>query len=126
MIGYSDELQRLLGMFLQYKLDSDMHRYGSDKTLAVPMCIRCGSNNFVKIEKNTVWYDKDNVQRTKTQRSVWMTCSECEQMQVYNHCSSRNHQSRIIKNGLYWSYHSARAIEMFNIKCPECGSWGGW
>lgn len=123
---YSDELQRLLGMFLQYKLDSDMYRYGSDKTLAVPMCIRCGSNNLVKIEKNTFWYDKDNVKRSKTQQSVWMTCSECEQMQVYNHCSSRNHQSRIIKNGLYWSYHSARAIEMFNIKCPECGSWGGW
>lgn len=123
---YNDELQRLLGMFLQYKLDYDEMGFNSDMTLAVPMCIRCGSNEIETLTKTTDWYDKDNVRRARTTRSVWMQCRDCDQMQVYNHCSNRNHRRRIIKNGLYWSYHSARALEIFNMKCPECGNWGGW
>jgi hypothetical protein len=125
---YSDELQRLLGMFLQYKLEScDTSEIDNDKTLAVPICIRCGSTNILKLAKTSGYYDKNKVWVNRTPRSVWMQCKECEQIQIYNHCGSRDDNStRIIKNGLYWSYHSARALEPFNMKCPSCGEWGAW
>ena len=47
---YSDELQRLLGMFLQYKLETSETDPNNDRTFAVPICIRCGSNHILKIE----------------------------------------------------------------------------
>lgn len=124
---YNDELQRLLGMFLQYKLEDSRTDLNNDRTLAVPMCIRCGSNNIVEVEKSLGYYNKDGEWIKRTPRSVWMKCVECEQMQIYNHCASKHQNStRLVKNGLYWSYHSARALELFNMKCPECGEWGGW
>lgn len=123
---YTDELQRLLGMFLQYKLEDSETNPHSDKTSAVPICIRCGSSHIVNLPKTSGYYDSDGIWKKRTERSVWMQCAECEQMQVYNHCSSKKHSRRLIKNGLYWSYHSARALELFNMKCPECGEWGGW
>jgi hypothetical protein len=123
---YNDELQRLLGMFLQYKLEDSETNPHSDKTSAVPICIRCGSSHIVNLPKTSGYYDSDGIWKKRTERSVWMQCAECEQMQVYNHCSSKKHSRRLIKNGLYWSYHSARALELFNVKCPECGEWGGW
>ena len=49
---YSDELQRLLGMFLQYKLETSETDPNNDRTFAVPICIRCGSNHILKIEKS--------------------------------------------------------------------------
>jgi len=124
---YSDELQRLLGMFLQYKLETSETDPNNDRTFAVPICIRCGSNHILKIEKSSGYYNKVGEWIKRTPRSVWMQCVECEQMQIYNHCSSNTQNStRLIKNGLYWSYHSARALEPFNMKCPECGAWGAW
>lgn len=112
---YNDELQRLLGLFLQYKLeDEDARLENTDQTLAVPICIRCGSSHFQTKPKYG----------DRTSRSVWLQCLECEQWQVFNHCSTCVH--RLIKNGVYWTYHSARALEPFNIKCPHCGEWGGW
>ena len=114
-ILYNDELQRLLGLFLQYKLENeDASNQDTDITTAIPICIRCGSNHFEIKQKSG----------ERTVRSVWLQCIECEQWQVYNHCVNKRH--RLIKNGAYWSYHSARALEPFNIKCPHCGGWGGW
>ncbi len=123
---HNDELQRLIGMFLQYQLEDSETAPNTDKTFAVPICIRCGSNHIVNVPKSHDYSDKDGNLRKRTERSVWMKCAECEQWQVYNHCSSKKHSRRLIKNGLYWSYHSARALELFNMKCPECGEWGGW
>ncbi len=125
---YADELQRLLGLFLQYKLESsETARFENDCTLAVPICIRCGSTHIKQIQKSTGYHNKRGEWIVRTPRSVWMQCSECEQVQIYNHCAnSADEGTRLIKNGLYWSYHSARAIEPFNMKCPTCGEWGAW
>jgi len=125
---YADELQRLLALFLQYKLESsETVRLENDRTLAVPICIRCGSTHIKQIQKSSGYHDKSGKWIERTPRSVWMQCSECEQIQVYNHCAnSAGEGTRLIKNGLYWSYHSARAIEPFNMKCPICGEWGAW
>jgi hypothetical protein len=124
---YTDELQRLFGLFLQYKLeDSNTMTNGlsDDRTISKPFCIRCGSSNLLKIEKTLGYYDRQNNWVTRTHRSVWMQCGDCKQFISFNHC--RISKTRLIKNGIYWTYQSARAIEPFNIKCPDCGEWGGW
>lgn len=125
---YADELQRLLGLCLQYKLEpSKTIGLANDRTLAVPICIRCGSNHVQQIRKSSGYRNKSGEWIERTPRSVWMQCSECEQTQIYNHCASSGCEgTRLIKNGLYWTYHSARAIEPFNMKCPTCGEWGAW
>ena len=125
---YSDELQRLLGLFIQYKLESSNTGYlSNDCTQAVPICVRCGSTHIKVLEKTSGYQSKSGDWVERTPRSVWMQCIECEQWQVYNHCSNREDScTRLIKNGLYWSYHSARALEPFNMKCPSCGEWGAW
>ena len=124
---YTDELQRLLGLFLQYKLeDSNTMDNGrnDDRTVSKPFCVRCGSSNLFKIEKTAGYYDRQNNWVTRTSRSVWMQCDDCKQFISFNHCRSTG--TRLIKNGVYWTYQSARAIEPFNIKCPHCGEWGAW
>lgn len=124
---YNDELQRLLGLFLQYKLEPSRITEGPlDLTNATPICIRCGSTHIKKIEKSSGYYNRSGQWVERTSRSVWMQCQECEQMQIYNHCATTNCNTRLIKNGVYWSYHSARALEPYNMKCPACGEWGGW
>ena len=128
-ILYHDELQRLLGMFLQYKLeDSSVYDTDNDRTQAIPICIRCGSTDIKGIPKSRGYYDKKSGEwRERTPSSVWMQCNECEQMQIHNHCSNKNDsRTRLIKNGSYWTYHSALALEPYNMKCPTCGEWGAW
>jgi len=124
---YTDELQRLLGLFLQYKLE-DSSTIGNgrsdDRTVSKPFCIRCGSSNLCKIEKSSGYYDRQCKWVTRTPRSVWMQCNDCEQFISFNHCGSTD--TRLIKNGSYWTYQSNRAVEPFNIKCPRCGEWGAW
>ena len=123
---YADELQRLLGLFLQYKLENSCtkgNEGSDDRTVSKPFCIRCGSSNLHQIEKSLDYY-KQGKRVTRTPRSVWMQCNDCEQFIIFNHCRSTD--TRLIKNGFYWTYHSARAIEPFNIKCPNCGEWGAW
>lgn len=124
---YNDELQRLFGLFLQYKLEaSTLGESDTDITDAVPICIRCGSTDIKKIEKSSGYYNRLGQWVERTSRSVWMQCQECEQIQSYNHCANTSCNTRLIKNGFYWSYHSARALEPYNMKCPACGEWGGW
>lgn len=124
---FSDELQRLLGMFLQYKLEkTETTGLKNDITQAVPICIRCGSIEFKKIKKTSRYQNRKGEWIERTPKSVWLQCCECEQVQIFNHCASDEGNTRLIKNGLYWSYHSARALEPFNMKCPSCGEWGAW
>ena len=125
--NFNDELQRLLGLILQYKIENNQVSHNeNDKTEAVPICICCGSTKIKELEKSDRYYNKQGVMLKRTSRSVWMQCVECELVQIYNHCGDQVCDNRIIKNGFYWSYHSARAIEPFNIKCPLCSSWGAW
>lgn len=122
---YADELQRLLGLFLQYKLEgSNTEEYSDDCTVSKPFCIRCGSSSLHKLEKSEGYFDKQGRWIPRTPRSIWLQCNDCEQFISFNHCRSTN--TRLIKNGPYWTYHSNRAVEPFNTKCPSCGEWGAW
>ena len=99
---YAYGLQRLLGLFLQYKLDSSNsleNDRDDDRTLSKPFCIRCGSSNFHKIEKSSGYSNREGKWVARTPRSLWMQYNDCEQFISFNHC--RNTDTRLIKKGSY-------------------------
>ncbi|MDG2933476.1 nuclease domain-containing protein [Vibrio parahaemolyticus] len=108
---YLDEIQRMLGMFLQYGIEDNRPSHGdSDDVRAVNFCVSCGS------EKVT---DVTNSIRSNQQKR-WYRCNECTQFTVYTHCGNCN--TRLIKNGEYWTYLSLMPMSSINIKCPSCES----
>ncbi len=101
---HGDELQRLLGLILQYEntntgLNDDVSQYN--------FCIGCGSSSMRIIEHNQ-----------NNSRKVWYQCNECDLFAVYNHCYICGH--RLIKNGEHWTYHSTMPMSAINVKCPKC------
>ena len=106
-----DEIQRMLGMFLQYGIeDNSSFRGASDDTHAVNFCVSCGSEKVV---------DVTNSMSSNNQKR-WYRCNECTQFTVYTHCGTCN--IRLIKNGEYWTYLSLMPMSSINIKCPNCES----
>ncbi|TKF21076.1 EstP [Vibrio genomosp. F6] len=103
---HSDEMQRLIGMLLQYE-PSKFHQ--SDDVENHNFCIGCGSSSLRLVLHNQ-----------RNSKKLWYQCNECELFTVYNHCHSCNH--RLIKNGEYWTYHSTMPMQPTNIKCPKCES----
>jgi hypothetical protein len=108
-LSYLDEFQRMIGMFLQYGIEDNALAGQPDDVESINFCIACGSHELTK---------KDT--HTGNQRSAWYECNECKHFTVYNHCFSCD--TRLIKNGDYWSYHSQMPMEPLNIKCPACES----
>ncbi len=109
---YLDDLQRLIGMHLQYGMEDNRHISHNSKLDSIVrekiFCLVCGSDDCVTKQmpnKNGFRYFSE--------------CQECHHTTRYNYCWNCKH--RLIKNGEYWSYHSAQALEPFNIKCPACG-----
>ena len=112
-----DDLQRLIGMFLQYGMEDNSEKDTKDSENEFkfnPMvkkklfCIACGSDEYSYQEKSTPRGKK------------WLiTCNNCTLLTVYNYCGSCH--NRLIKSGQYWTYHATQALEPFNIKCPSCG-----
>ena len=105
--NYLDHLQRAIGMFLQYGMESNI--VGS--TGALPsngvFCLVCGSSE-VKCRPSP-----------NNSRAWWVTCCNCNHFTAYNYC--RDCRNRLIKNGEYWSYHAMEPLNPINIKCPSCG-----
>lgn len=108
-LRYLDEIQRMLGMFLQYGIEDNTLMGQSDDVESINFCISCGSNELTKKETTTSNF-----------RSAWYECDRCKHFTVYNHCHSCD--TRLVKNGDYWSYHSQMPMEPLNIKCPSCES----
>lgn len=73
---YLDEIQRMLGMFLQYGIeDNTSFRGASDDTHAVNFCVSCGSEKVVDVTKSM---SSNNQKR-------WYRCNECTHFTVYTH-----------------------------------------
>ncbi|WP_392383960.1 nuclease domain-containing protein [Marinomonas primoryensis] len=108
-LRYLDEIQRVLGMFLQYGIEDNTLSNKSDDVESINFCISCGSHELTKRDTTT-----------SNPRSAWYECNNCNHFTIYNHCRSCN--TRLVKNGDYWSYHSQMAMEPLNIKCPSCES----
>ncbi|MEZ8039418.1 nuclease domain-containing protein [Vibrio sp. 1F263] len=108
-LRYLDEIQRMIGMFLQYGIEDNALAGRPDDVESLNFCISCGSHELTKKDKTT-----------SNSRSAWYECDTCKHFTVYNHCHSCD--TRLVKNGDYWSYHSQMAMEPLNIKCPSCES----
>lgn len=109
-LSYLDEFQRMIGMFLQYGLENNQLCGGSDDVESINFCIACGSHDVRSVDTST----------KKSNRPSWYECNVCLHFTTYNHCFSCD--TRLIKNGDYWSYHSQMPMEPLNIKCPACES----
>lgn len=109
-LSYLDELQRLIGMFLQFGVENNqLQKEESDDVKSINFCVACGSHDLTSVLKSN-----------NNDRSSWYECNNCKQFTTYNHCYKCN--TRLIKNGDYWTYHSQMPMEPLNIKCPACES----
>lgn len=108
-LSYLDEFQRLLGMFLQYGIEDNNLQGRPDDVESSNFCIACGSSDLREVPKSN-----------SNPRSIWYECNTCKHFATYNHCHRCD--TRLIKNGDYWSYHSQMPMEPLNIKCPKCES----
>lgn len=108
-LSYLDEFQRLLGMFLQYGIEDNNLQGRPDDVESINFCIACGSHDLKNVPKSN-----------NNSRSSWYECNNCKHFATYNHCHRCD--TRLIKNGDYWSYHSQMPMEPLNIKCPKCES----
>ncbi len=108
-LSYLDEFQRMIGMFLQYGIEDNQLNRLPDDVESINFCISCGSHDLTPIKPST-----------SNNRSIWYECNTCKHFTTYNHCFGCD--TRLIKNGDYWSYHSQMPMEPLNIKCPSCES----
>ena len=107
--GYLDEFQRLIGMFLQFGIEDNNLQRDSDDVESVNFCVACGSHELTIPRKHN-----------GNSKSIWYECNDCKHFTTYNHCYKCD--TRLIKNGEYWTYHSQMPMEPLNIKCPACES----
>ncbi|HDZ32170.1 MAG TPA: EstP, partial [Pseudoalteromonas sp.] len=106
-LNYLDEFQRMIGMFLQYGIENNTLNGKVDDVESLNFCVACGSHDLTLKINNRA-------------KSAWYECNQCKHFTTYNHCNSCD--TRLIKNGDYWTYHSQMPMEPLNIKCPSCES----
>lgn len=107
-----DNLQRLIGMFLQ----ENSQRHYCDRTDTkwhTMTCISCGNTDRSKL---TLSYDK-----TQGDNDKWeLRCDKCKQRTVQTVCVKCGYE--IFKNGMKWTYHRTKAEQFTNVVCPNCES----
>lgn len=103
-----ENLQRLIGMFLQNHtviLDDGNRK---NITWHNKNCISCGSNDLII-----------SLGETKAGNNVnKIHCKSCGQNTIETLCASCRRP--LYKNGINWTYHRTRATQTTNIVCPEC------
>ena len=104
-----DNLQRLIGLFLQETnsyVEEDLNVGRSH-----PFCMSCGNSDKSSLDVE--------LKKTVSGSDKWqICCNDCNSIQVRSFC--RGCRSPINKNGYYWTYHRTRAEEPFNVVCPSC------
>ena len=110
---YIKDLQKLIGMFLQYGMEDNQNIKINGKIDPYPkeqiFCMICGGSNC-KIERKSAGY---------INYKYWVSCRDCSHMTIYNYCGKC--KNRLVKNGTSWTYHATDIFEPINIKCPYCG-----
>lgn len=112
-IRYLDDFNRIIGMFLQYSIEKT-YQCDDDDVDATNFCIACGSSDLTELTIPQRQYRGRKVNKKKH----WYVCKSCSHHTTYNHCHNCN--TRLIKNGEYWTYHSMMPMQPTNIKCPSC------
>jgi hypothetical protein len=103
-----ENLQRLLGMFLQN------HTYILDDGLTGNViwhnkcCISCGGDDLDISLGKTKGLNPSNK----------IHCRSCHQMTIETQCVACTRP--LFKNGMNWTYHRTRAEQTTNIVCPNC------
>ena len=116
-----DNLQRLIGLFLQpynyYDPQEDSDSANIEPGISelkhhhLTFCIACGNSDRDRLNVTKQW--------TKSWNVKWMLkCADCHHIQVESFC--RSCQCKLHKNGYYWTYHKTQAVDPFNIVCPNC------
>jgi len=126
---YLESLQMCIGLSLQYGVENNSLSEGefngwvksqlniSNNNGINPLpkgkvfCLICGGSNLCMTVKQTKY--KFGLKWTQA-------CNDCHHETLYNYCS--NCKSRLIKHGIYWTYHATQSLQPFNIKCPKCGT----
>ncbi len=105
-----DNLQRLLGMFLQENgqilKDPDSAMLWHNNT-----CISCGESGVENL--------RHTYESTKAGRDRWVIeCLNCKTRTIKTVCLSCSRT--LYKNGPKWTYHRTRAEQTSNVVCPAC------
>lgn len=105
-----DNLQRLIGMFLQ---QNDQKDYVGGQIFHNMSCIACGNSEHASL----------NLSYSKTQgkNDKWtLKCYKCSQLTIQSICY--NCKNIFFKNGFKWTYHRTKAEQVSNVVCPSCES----
>ncbi|MBS7836446.1 DUF2357 domain-containing protein [Wohlfahrtiimonas chitiniclastica] len=113
-----DNLQRLIGLFLQENSSILLNENNDDHPTSIAWsnicCISCGNHNP---EKLTILYSPTQAGNNR----FIITCAECNLRTIKTLCyNCRN--PLLFKNGFKWTYHRTRAEQTSNIVCPACES----
>ena len=116
--NFLDNLQRVIGLSLQYNMEDNASIVGDDKSInPIPeekiFCLVCGSANC-KVSK------PKPASKYPNRWFYEVECQEqnCQHFFIYNYCW--NCKYRLIKNGRYWTYHSLQLMNEFDVRCPHC------
>jgi len=111
--SYLDNLQRIIGMVMQYNMEENRNINYNPIPEEKVFCLVCGSNNCNISEPipASKYYDR-------WQYEVKCQEKNCGYSYIYNYCWNCKH--RLIKNSRYWSYHSLQILNEFDVKCPNC------
>lgn len=105
-----DNLQRLIGMFLQQNSQKDNVKGQVFHNMS---CIACGNSEHTSLNLN---YSK-----TEGKNDKWtLKCYKCSQLTIQTVCYSC--KNFFFKNGFKWTYHRSKAEQVSNIVCPNCES----
>jgi len=121
--GYNshlDDLQRLIGLYLQYNFEDTNDCSAGDEESKRPnsidpmpaeklFCLVCGSGQ--------VHFTKKPAGQGNCKYIC--NCNDCHHYFVINYCGGC--KKRLWKHGQYWTYHKTHAFEPYNIQCPSCG-----
>jgi hypothetical protein len=104
-----DNLQRLLGMFLQST--SHFIDYGQKAYWVDTVCVSCGASSF----------EDFNIVKGKTKggKNKWnIKCKHCSHTTDKTICFKCKRD--LYKNQFTWTYHRTKAEQISNIVCPSC------
>jgi hypothetical protein len=104
-----DNLQRLLGMFLQsisYFID-----YGKKNHWTDTVCISCGASSLKDFDVKKG--------KTKGGKNKWeICCKNCSHSTKKTVCYKCG--GDLYKNQFTWTYHRTKAEQISNVVCPSC------
>jgi hypothetical protein len=95
-VGDFSNIKRLILMVIQYKLGRK------------DICASCGAGGDVVVKSSGKGVGS------------YYRCIKCNFLSVSSHCF--NCKKSIVKNAAWWSYHDLHPTDVWNIKCPTCGS----